>query len=147
MHPDHALAAFALAAAALVAAPALAQPVPEAAEIPETVTRDLTDFGEGQGYAFLDLVRGWQTDLDGDGAEDLLVQAAWSAGGGNAVVLHHFPYYRQGEEFRRGEDMALDAGIKSVTWEDGTLVLTLYQMLPDDPNCCPSGERVLRLTF
>lgn len=93
-----------------------------------------------------DFSLGWEGDLDGDGDADLLAQAAYPAGeGGNAAVLRQMLLRREGEGYSLWREVALPEGIKSARREGRDLALTLYQYLPDDPHCCPSGETPFRL--
>ena len=93
-----------------------------------------------------DFTLGWEGDLDGDGDADLLAQAAYPAGdGGNAAVLRQMLLRREGDGYSLWRDVVLPEGIKSARLEGRELALTLYQYLPDDPHCCPSGETPFRL--
>ncbi|MBT9243965.1 LppP/LprE family lipoprotein [Gemmobacter fulvus] len=123
----------------LLASPALAQELVEVSDIPATVSADLAAPDTP------DYVRAWSGDLTGDGLADLLVQAAYPMGGGNAAMLAHVIYQAEGTGFTRLREMTLPQGIKSARREGTDLVVTMFRYLPEDPHCCPSGEDDLRL--
>lgn len=122
-------------------------PVAEAMQIPAAVTDDLAAFGTSQGWGDPASTRAWITDLDGDGADDVLAQAAYQTGQGNAPVLYHFPYFAEGKGFRRGSAMTLSDGIKSVGRSGRGLIVTVHKYSDGDSPCCPTGEDVLNLSF
>lgn len=124
----------------IAASPVAAQDLAPVATLPpEAITLLSTE-------AAPDFTLGWEGDLDGDGDADLLAQAAYPAGdGGNAAVLRQMLLRREGDGYSLWREVVLPEGIKSARLEGRELALMLYQYLPDDPHCCPSGETPFRL--
>ena len=125
----------ALAGWTLLAGAAVAQQPVDRVEPPPAVVAALqrTD-------VTLDAVMTWPVDWTPQ--EDLLVQAVYAFIGGNGVadiswrIVSLAP---DGPVF--GEEFDLPgAGIESVTPHPQGAFLVVYEYLPGDPRCCPSGR-------
>lgn len=110
------------------------EPVNPIAFLPEPIMRDIGDFAISQGIAIDAKLRGWASDLDGDGHKDLLLEADFGTDDAGRQIIYHFPYFASGEAYRRGSALSLGANIVSIARDGRALVISL-------------GERSLRLVF
>lgn len=91
-----------------------------------------------------EMARVWEGDFLGGAEPDHLLQAAYSVGGGNAVILRHWLMEGRADELTVLQELSLPDGVKSARREGDELVLVVYKLLPADPACCASGEEEFR---
>jgi hypothetical protein len=108
--------------------------VNQIAVLPGPIVHDLAEFATSQGIAIEPKLRGWASDLDGDGHQDLLLEADFGTDDAGRQIIYHFPYFASGETYRRGSALSLGANITSISSDGRALVIAL-------------GERSLRLVF
>ena len=109
-------------------------PLAPMAALPEAVRQDLAAFAASQGLDNPPRLQGWGSDLNGDGREDLLVEADFGQDGAGRALIYHFPYFAEAEGFRRGSSLSLGETITAVGRDGRALIVSL-------------GERRLRLAF
>ncbi|WP_375173494.1 hypothetical protein [Pseudooceanicola sp.] len=101
----------------------------------------------GANGELFDGVSGWPVDLEGDGTMEWLVQAAYPFKGGNAVYVRTYLFDGEDTGYGASADIGLDRSLKRVEQVDGNLHLVIFELLDNDPRCCPSGESTRILTI
>lgn len=111
-----------------------AQPLGETGVLPAAIDQDLAQFAVSQSLTDPASIRAWASDLDGDGRDDMLVEADFGQDSAGRPVIYHFPYFAEGEGFRRGSTLSLAQPITRVGRDGRALIVWL-------------GDRSLRLEF
>ena len=94
-----------------------------------------------------DSAAAWEIDLEGDGTTEWLVQAAYPFPGGNAVYVRTYLFDGADQGYGESADIGLDRSLKRVERSGRDLSLVIYEMLPNDARCCPSGESTRTLSI
>lgn len=102
--------------------------------LPDPVRQDLAEFAASQGLASPPGLRAWANDLNGNGRDDLLVEADFGRDTAGRPLIYHFPYFAEDTGFRRGSSLSLAEPITEMGRDGRALIIGL-------------GERRLRLAF
>ncbi|EAQ01831.1 hypothetical protein OB2597_00400 [Pseudooceanicola batsensis HTCC2597] len=136
------LAIFALIAMTGAAA---AEVVPRAEQTPGPIFDMLKAEAQGNGEE-IDGVAAWEIDLEGDGTTEWLVQPAlWT--GGNSISVRTYLFDGADTGFGTHANIGMNRSLKRVEQEGRTISLVIFELLENDPRCCPSGEstRILQI--
>lgn len=90
---------------------------------------------------------GWEIDLEGDGTTEWLVQGVYPFRGGNSFYVRTYLFDGADHDFGTRADIGLDRSLKRVERTGRDLSLVIYELLPNDARCCPSGESVRTLAI
>lgn len=123
----------------------IAEPLTQT-EPPEPILSQIRAEADSNGELF-DSARAWEVDLEGDGTTEWLVQAAYPFRGGNAVYVRTYLFDGADAGFGTSANIGLDRSLKRVERDGNVLNLVIYELLDNDPRCCPSGESTRTLTI